>query len=92
MTSTLIFYQVLLVLAGIPAGWVIGWFYRRDLRKALRGEVRSSSVFTAAGVPYLFFVPLLWSFGDLAYALAGFMVMSFLTTVWVVKRAAIPSR
>ncbi|MEN3943649.1 hypothetical protein WJU23_20285 [Prosthecobacter sp. SYSU 5D2] len=79
MNSPLIFYQVLLVLAGIPAGWVIGWFYRRDLRKVERGKSRKTSLFATIGAPYLIFLPVLFMLGDLAYAFAGFMGLSLLT-------------
>lgn len=81
MTPTLIFYQVLLVLAAIPVGWLIGWLYSRRQPKAERGEVRKTSLFATFGLPYLCFVPLLWMWGDGAYALGGFMGLSFFTTV-----------
>ena len=92
MTPTLIFYQVLLVLAGIPAGWVIGWFCRRDLSKVEKGEARKTSHLASFGIPYLCFVPMLFMLGDGAYALAGFMGLSFLTTVCSARQETAPSR
>lgn len=82
MPSELILYQIILVLAGLPAGLCMGWFYKKDQLKVKKGEARQTSFFASCVVPYLFFVPLFWVFGQIAYAFAGFMVVSLITSYY----------
>jgi NhaP-type Na+/H+ or K+/H+ antiporter len=86
MTSTLIFYQVLLVLAGIPAGWVIGWFYRRDLRKVERGEARKTSLCVSLFPAFLSFLIYPVMTGNVSFALWGSFGTMILSMLFFIRQ------
>lgn len=88
MPTNLIIYQVILVLAGLPVGLCVGWFYQKAQLKVQKGETSKASFFASCVMPYLFFVPMLWMLGEVAYAFAGFMVLSVLTSFYTARHAS----